>query len=299
MPITPFLNGVRFDPETKRVLGIALEMACIALRVGTATTGASKPSPPSSSSLPRLASEIPTCCASECWRKFARRGRRTRRDCGIPQPVTRGRFRTVPKFRERFCLPTFATRRTDRRGAGVVTEAKSIAARLTKGARIVHDKLPRKGQWVGAAHMVLSFASFRALLRYVSRTDTSCDSPQCGQSSFSILFHAARRLSASVPIPVAVCRPVLGQVKYSSFTNGLFSSDLEPRSARAWHVKQRTLPPRRWYKGCASRRTAFALIPWAMTTPQLSQMSEILIKPDIPACPPQPTKTNVRDLKLR
>jgi hypothetical protein len=36
-----------------------------------------------------------------------------------------------------------------------------------------------------------------------------------------------------------------------------------------------------------------------MTTPQLSQMSEILIKPDIPACPPQPTKTNVRDLKLR
>ena len=32
MPITPFLNGARFDPETRRVLGIAFEMACIALR---------------------------------------------------------------------------------------------------------------------------------------------------------------------------------------------------------------------------------------------------------------------------
>jgi hypothetical protein len=39
MPITPFLNGVRFDPETKRVLGIALEMACIALRVGDCDDG--------------------------------------------------------------------------------------------------------------------------------------------------------------------------------------------------------------------------------------------------------------------
>jgi hypothetical protein len=34
VPITPFLNGVRFDPETRRVLGIALEMVCISLRVG-------------------------------------------------------------------------------------------------------------------------------------------------------------------------------------------------------------------------------------------------------------------------
>ena len=32
MPITPFLNGERFDPETKRVLGVAFEMVCIALR---------------------------------------------------------------------------------------------------------------------------------------------------------------------------------------------------------------------------------------------------------------------------
>src|SRR5215475_9119349 len=34
MPITPFLNGERFDPETRRVLGIAFELACIALSTG-------------------------------------------------------------------------------------------------------------------------------------------------------------------------------------------------------------------------------------------------------------------------
>jgi hypothetical protein len=34
MPITPFLNGEHFDPETTRVLGVALEMVCIALRTG-------------------------------------------------------------------------------------------------------------------------------------------------------------------------------------------------------------------------------------------------------------------------
>jgi len=34
MPITPFLNGERFDAETTRAMGTALEMACIALRTG-------------------------------------------------------------------------------------------------------------------------------------------------------------------------------------------------------------------------------------------------------------------------
>ena len=34
MPITPFLDGERCDPETTRVLGVALEMVCIALRTG-------------------------------------------------------------------------------------------------------------------------------------------------------------------------------------------------------------------------------------------------------------------------
>ena len=34
MPITPFLNGERFDPESRRVLGLAFEITCIALRIG-------------------------------------------------------------------------------------------------------------------------------------------------------------------------------------------------------------------------------------------------------------------------
>jgi hypothetical protein len=39
MPITPFLNGERFDPETTRVLGVALEMTCVALRTGDCDDG--------------------------------------------------------------------------------------------------------------------------------------------------------------------------------------------------------------------------------------------------------------------
>jgi hypothetical protein len=39
MPITPFLNGERFDPETTRVLSVALEMTCIALRAGDCDDG--------------------------------------------------------------------------------------------------------------------------------------------------------------------------------------------------------------------------------------------------------------------
>jgi hypothetical protein len=33
MPITPFLDGFKFDPETKRIMGIAFEMTCVALRI--------------------------------------------------------------------------------------------------------------------------------------------------------------------------------------------------------------------------------------------------------------------------
>jgi hypothetical protein len=32
MPITPFLNGDHFDPETKRVMGVAFELARSAVR---------------------------------------------------------------------------------------------------------------------------------------------------------------------------------------------------------------------------------------------------------------------------
>jgi hypothetical protein len=34
MLITPYLNGQHFDPETKRVLGLALELVCNVLRTG-------------------------------------------------------------------------------------------------------------------------------------------------------------------------------------------------------------------------------------------------------------------------
>jgi hypothetical protein len=34
MPITQFLDGERLDEEGRRVLGLAFEMTCIALRVG-------------------------------------------------------------------------------------------------------------------------------------------------------------------------------------------------------------------------------------------------------------------------
>jgi hypothetical protein len=34
MPLTQFLNGHRFDPETRRILGVAFEQVCIALRIG-------------------------------------------------------------------------------------------------------------------------------------------------------------------------------------------------------------------------------------------------------------------------
>jgi hypothetical protein len=34
MPMAPYLDGQRFDSETKRVLGVAFEIVCIALRIG-------------------------------------------------------------------------------------------------------------------------------------------------------------------------------------------------------------------------------------------------------------------------
>jgi hypothetical protein len=34
MPIRPFLNGKQFGQETVRILGVAFEQVCIALRVG-------------------------------------------------------------------------------------------------------------------------------------------------------------------------------------------------------------------------------------------------------------------------
>jgi hypothetical protein len=42
MPITPYLDGQYFDPETKRVMGIALEMARATLQSRDRTDAASE-----------------------------------------------------------------------------------------------------------------------------------------------------------------------------------------------------------------------------------------------------------------
>jgi hypothetical protein len=39
MPITPFLNRHRLDAEDRRVVGLAFELVCIALRVGDCDDG--------------------------------------------------------------------------------------------------------------------------------------------------------------------------------------------------------------------------------------------------------------------
>jgi hypothetical protein len=39
MSITPFLNGYRFDAENRRIVGVAFELVCIALRIGDSDDG--------------------------------------------------------------------------------------------------------------------------------------------------------------------------------------------------------------------------------------------------------------------
>lgn len=43
MPITPFLDRESFDPETRRIMGLAFEMACIALRIADRDDRANEP----------------------------------------------------------------------------------------------------------------------------------------------------------------------------------------------------------------------------------------------------------------
>jgi hypothetical protein len=39
LPITPFLNGEQFNQDTLRILGVAFEQTCIALRIGDFANG--------------------------------------------------------------------------------------------------------------------------------------------------------------------------------------------------------------------------------------------------------------------
>jgi len=62
MPITPYLNGMSFHPETKRVMGVAFEMVCAALRLSDRGDLANEIMQDASSNLPRPASKIPIFC---------------------------------------------------------------------------------------------------------------------------------------------------------------------------------------------------------------------------------------------
>jgi hypothetical protein len=83
MAITPYLKGpYYFDLETRRALGAALEMACIALYTGdddehVRRTIANKLTP-----WPRRESVIPMCCANRHWRTSASRRSNRRRARG-------------------------------------------------------------------------------------------------------------------------------------------------------------------------------------------------------------------------
>ena len=63
MPITPYLESHRFDPETKRVMGIAFEMARVALRLSDRTDVASEIIATRIIQLAKPANAMRTCCA--------------------------------------------------------------------------------------------------------------------------------------------------------------------------------------------------------------------------------------------
>jgi hypothetical protein len=79
MPITPYLDGFSFDAEAKRVMGIAFEITCVALRVKRLTRLLKQP-PRGSSSLRKTASAILIDCATTHWTSCADR----RRQCNDP-----------------------------------------------------------------------------------------------------------------------------------------------------------------------------------------------------------------------
>jgi hypothetical protein len=65
MSITPYLNGYHFDPETKRVLALALEMVCVALRTGDCDDHVKRAVATNSPPWAKPESAIPMCCVTE------------------------------------------------------------------------------------------------------------------------------------------------------------------------------------------------------------------------------------------
>jgi hypothetical protein len=64
MPITPFLDGHKFDPETKRIMGLAFEMALVALRLSDRSDLVNEAVAQKIIALRRLANAIPKDCAT-------------------------------------------------------------------------------------------------------------------------------------------------------------------------------------------------------------------------------------------
>src|SRR5258708_7168726 len=86
MPITPYLNGQQFDPETKRILGLAFEMTCAALHIGECDDGVIRPPPdvPSSS--------LPLRLLAVADELIDRKGPGWAQDIPNIRPVTQRRF---------------------------------------------------------------------------------------------------------------------------------------------------------------------------------------------------------------
>jgi hypothetical protein len=63
MPITEFTHGLSFDPEARRVMGVAYEMVRAALHCGIRLLTTS--SPAKSSNLPKQVRETLTCFAKK------------------------------------------------------------------------------------------------------------------------------------------------------------------------------------------------------------------------------------------
>jgi len=78
MPITPFLDGQAFDAETKRVMGVAFEMARAALAARDFGEHADGILAKRIIELAKGASAIPTFYASVYWLIFEDRAHRSR-----------------------------------------------------------------------------------------------------------------------------------------------------------------------------------------------------------------------------
>jgi hypothetical protein len=63
MPISEFLGSSKFDPETKRIMGLAFEMTRLALGLADRGDIANELTLRELSNLPRPASVIPIFCA--------------------------------------------------------------------------------------------------------------------------------------------------------------------------------------------------------------------------------------------